>query len=415
MKARANVIANELDKKIKAISLNKETCDKFVLNTNKQFHAPTGYIMDYLSGRKSPHDASETDLFMLCWGFDHIESTELAQQYFTETEKRGFLAYRMQKVQAKFPLEIQCSQITDDQWIGGSDAQFYMQLRESQLVNYNENAQRTMTRVIKNGVEGFKITVYRKSVEEIKDLMRSGTYIPNVLTLNIPEGNDNFYYNDKDRTLVITKETTFDIIDGYHRYLAMAELWDENHDFNYPMGIQITHYSDAKARQLIWQEDKKNKMRKIDSESMNMMQPANLVTERLNADPSFIFVGQISRNEGIINYAEFSECVKYFYFRQVSFGKAKMAAYVNQVKRELVGKLNDVFDYETGEPKDHYDFVDLMVIFTGLQMGAGKKVIQECIRRDNKLNRATFSSKVPRKGLVTDVENFIKEEGADYV
>lgn len=407
MKVTAEVIASKLDEEIKSIALEQDITTALAENANVQFGVPTGDIMDYLSGRKKTSEANTQDLFMLCWTFDYTRKTNLAKEFFTPSEVRELTKMQVVPLKANFPLRIKCVQVDDDQWIGRCDVHFLMELRNSQLINYNANAQRTMTRVVRQGIEQWKITLNKKAVRSIKESYKTNAYIPNTITLNIPEDQYDFQYDSNKNELIINSLDSFDITDGYHRYMAMSELWDEDRHFNYPMELRITHFPDSKAKQFIYQEDQKTPMTRIDSESMNMSAPANMVTERLNSDPNFLLSGQISRNEGMINFGEFSSCVKFFYFKGKGYTKAESVMAINKVKRELVEKLNPVFD--TDKLKDHYKFKDLMVIFVGIQDGVEPRLIQRAVEKDSALNSDKFSTKTPRKGLVSDVKKFMRE------
>lgn len=378
---------------------------------NKKFNISTGNVMDYLVMRKDLADATDFDLFILSWSLDHMKdsTSNFVDDFFTPTEKRGLINMKIENPKIEFPIQIKCIQVDEEQWIGKCDVAFLMKLRESQMINYNENAQRTMRHMVRHGKEMYKVFLNRKAVRAIKESYETDHYIPNTITLNIPENEFDFVYDEKANELIINSLHMFDISDGYHRYIAMSEIWKKDHSFNYPMELRITHFTDDKMKQFIFQEDQKTKMRRIDSESMDMNAPANKVTERLNADPLFILAGSISRNKGIINYAEFSQCVRYFYFRGVKFAtKAQEMAEINKVKAELLTQLNEVF--ATENLKEHYDFRDLMIIFTGIHNEMPKSAIEKYLLNADRITGIAFESKVPRKGMVTVIENMMKEE-----
>lgn len=62
-----------------------------------------------------------------------------------------------------------------------------------------------------------------------------------------------------------------------HRYIAISDLSNLNEDFDYPMELRSTMFSESKAQQMIWQKDQKTKMRKIESDSLNQNNFANQV------------------------------------------------------------------------------------------------------------------------------------------
>lgn len=128
------------------------------------------------------------------------------------------------------------------------------------MINYNVNAQRTMQRVIKGDKELYRITLNKHAVNSIRRSFESGEFIPNTITLNIPEDPENeFYYNEKNSELVIKNINHFDISDGYHRYVAACQAYDQNDKFNYPLEIRIVSFDNDKVKKFIFQEDQKQR------------------------------------------------------------------------------------------------------------------------------------------------------------
>lgn len=243
---------------------------------------------------------------------------------------------------AKLPKQLvyEMVQVADDQWIGKISVSELMQLRDAQIINYNENTQRVMKRINKGEEEIYQITLNKKAVLSMEELFRDGIFIPNTITLNMPEG-ANFVY--RNGNLIIKKLDHFDITDGYHRYIAMSNLYNEDPDFDYPMELRITNYSEDKSRQLIWQEDQKTKMSRIDSESMNMNSAANKVVQRLNVNPTFNLAGQINANKGIINSAEMAEIIRTTYFPPSKiYSKKKELASIIKAESEIRDGINSV-------------------------------------------------------------------------
>lgn len=388
--------------RLSEINVNKEIRDKYIKEVSGKFDVPTGYIMDYISGRSNIENASSFDMFMLAYGFDKACGTKLVDELFTKVEIREFNKSKFAVDELTFPIEICCLPVTSDQWIGICDSDFLIKLGNKQIINYNVNAQRAMQRVVRHGDETYKISINKRALKEIKQSFESDSFIPNTITLNIPEGEEDFSYDQNRAILKINNIKHFDISDGYHRYLAMCQAKNEEPDFNYKMELRITHFPDSRVKQFIYQEDQKTKMRKIDSQSMNMYAPENLVTERLNRDTMFYYFGGISHGKGVINFSEFASCVKYFYFRTRVNEKDRARA-VNETEALLRNRLNEILPIDD---RDRYDFRDLQIIFTGISLGYGKDVINSCIK-----NKESFgiAGKEVRKGVVNNIEKGMKE------
>jgi hypothetical protein len=241
-------------------------------------------------------------------------------------------------------------QVAPDQWIGAITAKELMKLKRQQLIKYNENTQRTMRRIVHGQDRYFKIFLNNKSVEEIKESLRSGTYIADDITLNMPLETTEFVFNNG--TLTINEMDKLDIIDGYHRYIAISRLSIEDKNFDYPMELRLVNFSEEKAKQLIYQKDQKTKMRQVDSAALNQYNPANIIIDQLNSDPACNIQGMIARNGGKINYSELSTLINYWWFPGNSKKQASRKE-ILLIKKELQEKFNNLISSDLSWADDH--------------------------------------------------------------
>lgn len=326
----------------KLLSGNNKKVMQVVAHIYNQHNIPAGDIMDMLTMKKAVTEYSEFWIFCVVEALDYVNKTKYTQSFFAQTEI-DFYSKRKLKTNEQFPIIIQCHQVRDNQWIGCADVNFFIDLRDNQILRYNENAQRVMKRIIRGETTSYKIAVNQVAVKEIQKSMEEGVYIPDDITLNIPvEPDSDFYYNEKKGVLVINHVTYLDIGDGYHRLLAMFRAKQENPDFNYPMELRITHFPEDIAKQFIFQKDQKTKMTKLDSNSMNMNDPANIVTERLNADPLSCLKGMISRNQGNIDFIALSRIIHTLYFKGGL--KRDERIQTNLAFKEIRDKINYIYE-----------------------------------------------------------------------
>ena len=394
----------ELAKKIKPLCekvlFNKEKSNNVLHDMQASFNIPTGMTMDLLTGRINLEDANEFILFALTNCLDKELEKKNTDKFFTPIEINGYSDSKYQEETIKFPIEIKCIPVTPDQWIGSIDVDFIMKLRKAQLINYNANAQRTLQKVVKGERSYYKITLNKDAINKISESMNNGNYIPNTITLNMPETAD-FSYDDSKNILSIKSLDHFDISDGYHRYIAMAQLKDKNPDFNYPMELRIVMFSEDKVKQFIYQEDQKTKMRKIDSDSMNMNAPENLVVERLNRDVMFNLKNKIARNNGSISYGELAAIIRYFYFKGQNADKSvrKIIEVENDI-RDNFNKLTEA--YPDLLDKD-YSFTELMIIFHAFDEKMTIEHTFTLLNKVNEIDSKIFATKIPRKGMISAI------------
>ena len=406
----------------------REQCDKIVLDTNvckeiytyanKAYDIPKGMVSDLVTGRIEMSEVSEFILFIL---LDSIHNAMPGNKnilgvdnFYTMQEAKHYRTSKYEVEKIEFPLVFKMIPIAEDQWIGKITVDMLMKLRQSQLINYNVNAQRTLSKVVKGDKTTYKITLNQKAVAEIQSSFENNSFIPNTITLNIPMETENeFFYDEESCSLVIKSIEHLDITDGFHRYIAACQERDNNPSFNYPLELRIVNFTEDKAKQFIYQEDQKTKMRKADSNSMNMNKAANIVVTRLNENIRCNLKGLISRNDGIIPFAELSELVDYFYFKGV--GKEKERTVTIQAVKELTDDFNALTEYNTEylEHKMSYrTLLAAMFCFNYFRDSEDKtamcKIIEKTARELEQSTNKKLNNKTPRKALMSEVEEIMK-------
>ena len=300
-------IQRQLRKLENNISGYKKNINSIIDKLNAQYGIPFSEASDLLSQKTHISTASDFELYAIM----NAVNENLISEYFTPIEIKKYSKYKIKKSEISFPIEFNVIQVAEDQWLGSITVKQLMLFRDTQFINYNENTQRTMTRVNHGIFESYKITLNRKAVEGIKKSYKRNAYIPNAITLNLPDDAE-FDYDEDENKLIITNISHFDILDGYHRYIAMSELTNEDADFDYTMELRLVSFSEEKAKQFIWQEDQKTKMSKADSATFNQYKASNIIAQRLN---SGALRGIVNNNGGIIDTAVLTNILDYTYLK----------------------------------------------------------------------------------------------------
>lgn len=400
------------------IVLDNDICKGIYAYANETYNIPKGILSDLITKRMEMSEVSEFVLFILLDSMNNVlrKDKEISgvDKFYTMQETQYYRKTKYKTEKIKFPLVIKMVQVADDQWIGKITVDLLMQLRQAQLINYNVNAQRTMQKIVRGDKESYKITLNQKAVGEIQNAFESNSFIPNTITLNIPmEIDSDFYYDEESCSLVIKSLDHFDINDGYHRYIAACQTKDKNQNFDYPLELRIVNFTEDKAKQFIFQEDQKTKMRKVDSNSMNMNKAANIVVTRLNENVRFNLKGLVSRNEGIIPFGELAELVDYFYFRDTK--KEKEKSVTIQALKELTDNFNVLTEYKTDYLEHKMSYKTLLVIMFCFDYFKNSKdktkmceVIEKATKEIENSDNKKFNNKTPRKALMSEVEEIVK-------
>ena len=411
MKRRREDLEKILEQIFIKVALEKEYSNKSYEYLKERFNIPIDISTNLIYMRMSVSEVNEFILYCLLDSFAHLQFTnENIEDYFTEQEIRNFSNTKYEIDQIEFPIIIKCVQVFDDQWIGKVDSEFLMKLRQKQLVNYNVNTQRTMTKITRGNKELYKITLSMKNIKAIQKSLENNTYIPDALTLNIPLDSDAiFEYDEKTNELIIHRIDSFDIIDGYHRFIAMCKASDKNPNFNYATELRITNFSVDKANNFIYQQDQKTRMTKLDSDSLNMNNAANVIVLRLNENPTSYLKGMIDRNEGQINFGELAHIINYFYFKKNNDNLDKKHEIL--ITKELINRFNCLIENRPELLDRKLSFMELCICIEMFyynkdeDINSTAETILSMIDNQEKMNSKIFVNKKMRKKVEQEILN----------
>lgn len=408
-----------LDQQCDRIVVDNDKCKSIYTYANETYDIPKGIISDLISKRKSMTEASEFVLFILLDSIHNVlkdKDVLNIDQFYTMKEAQYYRKSKYEVEKIKFPLIFKMIQVTEDQWIGNIDAKTLMLLRNAQMISYNVNTQRVLQRIVKGDKEIYKISLNQKAVSEIKESFEKGNFISNVITLNIPfESESDFYYDKDNSSLIIKSLESFSILDGYHRFIALCQIFDLNSDFNYPLELRITNWDEAKAKTFIWQDNKKTFMKKVDRESFNLNNNANIIVERLNSSIMCNIKGQIGRNYGLINFGEIAQLVDWFYIKS---NKNKAISNAEQLKivKDLTNNFNMLTEYNTEYLEHKMSYKTLLAamfcfdFFKDKDIDGNKicEIIEKTAKELENSDNKKFQNKTPRASLITEVEKIMK-------
>lgn len=352
------VNADELRAKLTNILKHKVNKPKvisdYTIKLNKETDIPIEVANDYLTMREDLGYASDYMLYSLARFL--IYADEL-NKYFSQNEIKEYSKSKYNIPKLEFPLHFKMLQVEEDQWIGTTSVSELIKLRDNQLINYNENTQRTMQKVIVDDGFIYQPTVNQKAIKDMRQSFSNRTAIPTTLTLNLPEDADVYY--DKDNGELVINKTEgfhFDIVDGYHRYLSLSMEYNADHTFDYNMELRIIQFMEGKAKHFIRQEDKKTKMKRIDVAAMDQSTISTKVISRLKADPTFNLAGEINPNQGVINEPIFNLCIKSLYRKKLKRNE-ELPLIISTTKR-----LKEVINYITENDASYLNSWDSRLI-----------------------------------------------------
>ena len=370
----------------------------FLEKTNEafeRFNMPIEQASDYLNGNKKVKD---TDWFV---GFvlASVLTESLVRLYFTPMEIEQYKNQKFPDRSIK-KIDLPMIQVATDQWIGAVSFKWLMAVEDSHLICYNENTQRVpRARTKPGGGIIYEPYVNPRSVKEIATAFKRGDYVPNTITFNIREQNEFTY---EDGRIIIENfpkgQPIFDIIDGYHRYRAMRQIYFTNPRFDYSMELRIVRFSVEKARQFIYQESLRNKMRKVDQASFDQNSFENQIVDELNEVPPFR--NMFSLTDPKIDRSVMATAIRNMFFRKA---EDRTRSRKIAVKKELINKgrileeeIPELFEQRWSNDQtvafvlapmhgEYGSFVQVMHILCGIasenNLLARKSIIENDIRK----------------------------------
>ena len=367
---RREYLIKKLDKLMLSERTNNKKVLKRISDLYDKFNLNDSISGNYIFGREPLGAANDYMLFCLT----SIYSPEDLKICFLREEIEQYENVKISEEKLKGNIILHAIQIADNQWIGRVKISDLMLWRNSSVINYNENAQRTMQHVVirgngenKKGRDYYQISLNQKAVNDISELIKENKFIPNTLTFNVPEDVE-INYDETNFSLYINLDgKQLDILDGYHRYIALSKLYNMGNDElqDYCMEIRIVQFPESIAQQFIWQEDQKTKMRKVQSDALNQYKDSNQIVQRINGNPNCYFYNQISPN-GIINKGYFAAVLNKVY----NVDSTRTAKFSIQEQIQLSNKmstfLNKIADEEPELLKKKWDerFIYAVVFYS---------------------------------------------------
>ena len=301
--------------------LNKNMGRKIIEQTGEVISKKRNYLKaathSILLQQRPLSDVSDKEIY---WVIDGLNETlskngelNLVKDFkikdiFTDKEIQKYSKSKFENVtETIYPISFKVLKISDDQWLSTISSKKLFELYKNQIINYNKNTQRPLKEVTKHGVKTYKINKNKQSVNAIKEDLKKGLFIPNCLTFNINMDNpSNEYYVDEENRELVLENGQFDLIDGFHRYSAITELLLENPDIEFNFGIWIMNFDENKSCRFIAQEDKRNKINKTYTKSLDALNGDNFssrIVQVLNENNNSPFKGKLTRyNDSNINY-----------------------------------------------------------------------------------------------------------------
>lgn len=361
------------------------------------------------------------------------------QNWLTEDEIKEVANYKElpSRETLIFPLVLQnvLEVVEDQQWIMVRDMNFVANLYSAKMIKYDYRTQRD-PKLIKKRDKFIKVpNTNAKAVTEIATSIKDKTYTPNTITFNISKEDIYSFSYDKVKKQLTIHEGTINILDGWHRCLAMMTLLMMDEKMKYNFEIRFVNYNEARAAAFVKQEDIRNKISEQHIASIDMSELANSVTRTVNEDIQSDIAGKIvtdrkyiTEGVGLTMFKSFSDTVQELWRLDTRTDADNLSHYLIQFFNQLLWLkkpelLNDIKANKRKSYVNHEGmFIFYLTIAKDIQNYANWKDILKQI-----INKTDFSKKNPfwdalgvitrsedvlnrfRSGAIKDTLEYVKE------
>lgn len=346
---------------------------KVYKNLETNWNIPVRVASAIISGRKNLYDYDDN----VCYWILKETRPEWINRYFSKRdivqyEHSKYMDFNADEIEMKYP----GLQLASDQWLCTMTIQELMKLRTQSRLHYNPKTQRALMVKIKKGEISYAPFINTRAVKKMYDLISSNMFIPNVITLNIGEESitdeNDVKITLNNGMLEIENLDAFDIIDGYNRFKAFERYYDQHPDWQFTTGVMITRFDVSKAKRLIFQEDQKTKMKRIDSVTYNQNNDLNVLLDIIN-DKNFTYFHQINNMGGFIRYSHALQGLKSSNINdQLSIAERK--TYVSSI----CDKLDALSDLNTELVQRQWTAAEVITVF-GLVPDQSPEVINNVL------------------------------------
>lgn len=268
----------------------------------------TGETQYIVTGKKPLNELSISVLCLLAAKIYNLTEIEASnpENYFTPQEIKQCQAFEVTVDEDKISLPYTFENVTfvrDSNFSTTITAQEIKKLMDSNLLIYNFETQRE-ARIERDKDDNiiYKPKTNPKSVAEIADLLKTGDLETTTITFNAlantsDEGAE-LVYDHKNRTLIITKGTQINILDGYHRISAVMKALTEDSTLDTVFDLKILNYSTRRAIKYFNQINKTNPVAESRRKETDLTSMATTALEELKEKCQF-FEGKISSSDRI--------------------------------------------------------------------------------------------------------------------
>ncbi|UXU70154.1 ParB N-terminal domain-containing protein [Mammaliicoccus sciuri] len=240
-----------------------EMINKISSNMEELYKIPEGVTKSFVIRELDKNFFQNTDIrvitLFIMEAFKVLGRGEYIDKYIPigeqqEAKQYDFVAYK-ERDNIKLPYEISPVVKINDLYSCALTVKQIAELLNSGILNYNFEIQREAKLETRTNEIIKKPTINKINIKEIEqhllnDTLKESTLYFNAAPMTSDDG-DEIIYNSETGTIMLTKGTRIDILDGYHRVLAAQEAYRLNPSIDFEFNVIFSNFSTSEATR--WQ------------------------------------------------------------------------------------------------------------------------------------------------------------------
>ena len=348
----------ELEKKIKTV-LDKIKHNRQAVNQLKESMSKYGVLpgeaQKILIGNEPIEDIDLGLLCILTIATHEVTGDLSISPHNFFTNKEITLAkqrdYKPESNDLRLPLTFEnVLQVGAEDYITVMSIKDVVRLFKSNLLQYNFETQRNAKVVRRKDKIVLEPNINKRSVREIKELVKNNAYLPDTITLNVLAGSaedgEEIVYDAAKKQLTI-KSGEIDILDGFHRINGFVAALEED-DVDLNIQVAIKNYSTRKAQTYVGQINTINKMDPSHLKALKADRYSDTVVKELQRESDLRGkVSQTSRpsklQNHLVSYSMLADTIDQQFTLNSKKEALELAEYLTRFFDMLIGSYPDAF------------------------------------------------------------------------
>lgn len=240
-----------------------EKINKITANMEMMYNIPRGVPLSFIVKDIDDKFFEKTDIRLITLfiveAFKVFGRSEHTKDFITEGELKeskqfDYEAYTKQN-EIQLPYEFTPVIPVNDVYSTKMSVKEISEFINSGIINYNFDIQREAKLEVRTDKIIKKPTLNQKNIDEmeehlINDTLKESTLYFNAAPLTSQDG-DELLYDPSTYTLMITKGTRIDVIDGFHRVLACQRAYRINPSIDFEFNVVFSNFTTSEA--IKWQ------------------------------------------------------------------------------------------------------------------------------------------------------------------